>query len=123
MLRTLGLQRKLTLGPWFNRPLRLLRALKTLRGGPLDIFGYARVRREERQLIAWYRQTIEQLLLHLEDSNHALAVVIASAPEAIRGYEDIKLRRIADTKALVAQHLARFTTVARMEALPIVPTS
>ena len=66
------------------------------------------MRRQERQLIAWYRHTIEQLLPLLDDSNHALAVVIANAPDTIRGYEEIKLRRIAETKELVAQHLSRF---------------
>ena len=110
LLRSMGLQRKLQLGPWFTQPLRLLRRLKTLRGHRWDPFGYAKVRRAERQLISWYRQTITQVLAHLDDSNHALAVVIANAPDAIRGYEDIKLRRLAETQELVAQHLTRFTT-------------
>jgi indolepyruvate ferredoxin oxidoreductase len=110
LLRSMGLQRKLKLGPWFTRPLRLLRRLKTLRGHRWDPFSYAKVRRAERQLIPWYRQTIAQVLVHLDDSNHALAVVIANAPEAIRGYEDIKLRRLVETQELVAQHLTRFTT-------------
>jgi indolepyruvate ferredoxin oxidoreductase len=109
VLRALGLQRKLKLGPWFERPLRLLRKLKTVRGGRLDVFGYAQVRREERQLIAWYRDTLTQVLAHLEPGNHALAVVIANAPDAIRGYEEIKLRHVAETKEFVAQHVARFT--------------
>jgi indolepyruvate ferredoxin oxidoreductase len=110
LLRSMGLQRKLKLGPWFTRPLRLLRRLKTLRGRHWDLFGYAKVRRAERQLIPWYRQTVMQVLAHLDDSNHTLAVVIANAPEAIRGYEDIKLRRLAETRELVAQHLERFPT-------------
>jgi indolepyruvate ferredoxin oxidoreductase len=110
LLRSMGLQRKLKLGPWFTKPLRLLRRLKTLRGRRWDPFGYAKVRRAERQLIPWYRQTITQVLAYLDDSNHALAVVIANAPDAIRGYEDIKLRRLAETQELVVQHLARFTT-------------
>jgi indolepyruvate ferredoxin oxidoreductase len=109
LLRSMGLQRKLKLGPWFTRPLRLLRRLKTLRGHRWDPFGYAQVRRVERQLIPWYRQTITQVLAHLDDSNHALAVVIANSPDAIRGYEEIKLRRLAETQELVAQHLGRFT--------------
>jgi indolepyruvate ferredoxin oxidoreductase len=107
-LRSMGLQRKLKLGPWFTPLLRLLRRLKTLRGHRWDAFGYAKVRRAERQLIPWYRQTITQVLAHLDDSNHALAVVIANSPDAIRGYEEIKLRRLAETQELVAQHLARF---------------
>src|SRR5262249_51818106 len=67
LLRTLGLRRKLRLGPWFTRPLQLLRRLKAWRGKPWDPFGYAKVRREERQLITWYRQTITQVLSHLND--------------------------------------------------------
>jgi indolepyruvate ferredoxin oxidoreductase len=113
LLRSMGLQRKLKLGPWFTQPLRLLRRLKTLRGRRWDPFGYAKVRRAERQLIPWYRQTITQVLAHLDDSNHALAVVIANAPEAFRGYEDIKLRRLVETQELVAQHLAHFTASTR----------
>jgi indolepyruvate ferredoxin oxidoreductase len=110
LLRSMGLQRKLKLGPWFTPLLRSLRRLKTLRGRHWDPFGYAKVRRAERQLIPWYRQTITQALTHLDDSNHALAVVIANAPDAIRGYENIKLRRLVETQELVAQHLTRFTT-------------
>ena len=95
--------------------------MKAWRGTPWDLFGYATVRREERQLISWYRQTVTQVLAHLNDSNHALAVVIANAPDAIRGYEDIKLRRLAETKALVAQHLARFTAATQGE-IPVTPS-
>jgi indolepyruvate ferredoxin oxidoreductase len=123
LLRAMGMQRKLKLGPWFDRPLRFLLKMKRLRGGLLDIFGYAHVRREERQLITWYRQTIEAILPPLEDSNHALAVVIANAPDGIRGYEDIKLRRIAETKDLVAQHLRRFTSSVQAEAFTVLPNA
>jgi hypothetical protein len=55
------------------------------------------------------------VLAHLNDSNHALAVVIVNAPEAIRGYEEIKLRRLAETQELVAQHLARLTATPQGE--------
>lgn len=116
-LRALGMQRKLKLGPWFNKPLGLLRRLKTLRGSRWDLFSRAEVRRQERQLIDWYRQTIEQLLPRLDESNHALAVVIANAPDAIRGYEEIKLHRIAETKELVAQHLSRFAAASPLITL------
>jgi indolepyruvate ferredoxin oxidoreductase len=123
VLRALGLQRKLKLGPWFERPLRLLRKLKTLRGGWCDVFGYTRVRREERQLIAWYRGTLMQVLTHLEPGNHALAVVIANAPDVIRGYEDIKLRRVAETKEFVAQHLTHLTAASKEGVLTTSLTS
>jgi indolepyruvate ferredoxin oxidoreductase len=102
LLRAMGMQHKLKLGPWFDRPLRLLLKLKRLRGGVLDIFGYAHVRRQERQL---------------------MAVVIANAPDGIRGYEDIKLRRIAETKDLVAQHVQRFTSSVQAEAFTVLPNA
>jgi indolepyruvate ferredoxin oxidoreductase len=123
LLRAMGMKRKLQLGPWFNRPLRMLIKMKKLRGGLFDIFGYAHVRREERRLITWYRQTIEQVLSHLNDSNHALAIVIASAPDAIRGYEEIKLRRITETKQQVGQHLTHLTTSPSVETLLVLPNS
>jgi indolepyruvate ferredoxin oxidoreductase len=117
LLRSMGLKRKLKLGPWFSRPLRQLRRLKSLRGHWCDPFGYAKLRREERRLITWYRETITSLLSRLDPGNHALAVVIANAPEAVRGYEDIKLQRLAETKELVAQHLSRFAQTPDAEAV------
>ena len=102
---------------------RQLRRLKTLRGRWFDPFGYASLRREERRLIAWYRDTVTALLSQLDPGNHALAVVIANAPEAIRGYEDIKLQRVAETRELVAQHLSRFARTPEAESVGPAQTS
>jgi indolepyruvate ferredoxin oxidoreductase len=96
ILRALGLKRKLRLGPWFVPVLKRLRSLRRLRGTPLDIFGYARVRRVERKLIGEYRQLIASLLPHLNEDNYELAVAIAELPEMIRGYEAIKLAAVAE---------------------------
>jgi indolepyruvate ferredoxin oxidoreductase len=123
LLRALGMQRKLKLGPWFGPLLGMLCKLKRWRGTPLDIFGYAAVRREERQLIPWYRDAIEHVMRQLHPDNHAMAVMIAEAPDAIRGYEDIKLRRVAETKAAVAKHVDRFEAATQTEALALHPTS
>jgi indolepyruvate ferredoxin oxidoreductase len=96
ILRALGLKRKLRLGIWFVPMLKRLRALRRLRGTPLDMFGYARVRRVERKLIGEYRQLIESLLPHLHEDNYELAVEIAELPDMIRGYEGIKLASVAE---------------------------
>jgi indolepyruvate ferredoxin oxidoreductase len=122
LLRAMGMRRKLTLGPWFNGPLALLSKLKRLRGTPFDVFGYAKVRREERQLIAWYRETLEQVLIRLNTENHAVALLIANAPDAIRGYEDIKMARVTETKETVATHLERLTAAHMSDALSLHPT-
>ena len=123
ILRAMGMRRKLKLGPWFNGPMRLLSKLKRLRGTPLDVFSYAQVRREERQLIAWYRETLEQVLMRLNTQNHAVALLIANAPDAIRGYEDIKLARVAETKETVAKHLEHLMSAQTSDALSLHPTS
>jgi indolepyruvate ferredoxin oxidoreductase len=90
-LRALGLRRKLELGPWFTPALRLLVALRRLRGTPLDPFASARVRREERRLPGWYRDLVSRALEHPDRS---LALDVARLPELIRGYEEIKLGSI-----------------------------
>ena len=98
LLRALGLRRKLRLGPWFAPALRALRALRRVRGTPVDLFGYAAVRREERRLIPWYRELVTTALDATGPDAHAAALALARLPESIRGYEDIKLRAIAKVR-------------------------
>jgi indolepyruvate ferredoxin oxidoreductase len=96
LLRLLGLKHKLRLRMWFTPALKALRALRSVRGTPVDIFGYAKVRRVERQLIGEYRRLVESLLDDLNEENYELAVQIAELPDMIRGYEDIKLASVAE---------------------------
>ncbi|ABL81346.1 MULTISPECIES: indolepyruvate ferredoxin oxidoreductase family protein [unclassified Nocardioides] len=93
-LRALGMKKKLTLGRWFRVVFVLLRMLRRLRGTPLDVFGYARVRRTERALIMEYRVLVDELAAGLRADNHELAVQIASLPDMVRGYEEIKERNV-----------------------------
>jgi indolepyruvate ferredoxin oxidoreductase len=99
LLRALGLRRKLVLGPWFGQALRLLRACRGLRGTPLDPFGYAAVRREERALAGWYTGLVRGALPHLGPDSHAARVELAGLPDAIRGYEAIKLENARAARA------------------------
>jgi indolepyruvate ferredoxin oxidoreductase len=94
LLRALGLKRKLKLGRWFVPLLRLLRALRRLRGTPLDVFGYARVRRVERSLPGEYRELVTRTLALLSPETHAAAVELCELPDLVRGYEEIKLRGV-----------------------------
>jgi indolepyruvate ferredoxin oxidoreductase len=92
LLREMGLRRKIQLGPWFRPFLKLLASLKPLRGGALDIFGRSSHRREERELVGWYRHLIETNL------DHPGIAELAGLPDAIRGYDEIKSRSIAAAK-------------------------
>jgi indolepyruvate ferredoxin oxidoreductase len=78
---------------------RLLAKLKFLRGTPLDLFGYSKHRRIERQMIRDYETSIDELLESLDSANIDLAVEIASLPEQVRGYDLVKDRQYADARA------------------------
>jgi indolepyruvate ferredoxin oxidoreductase len=94
LLRALGLKRKLKLGPWFGSVFGVLARMKMLRGTPLDPFGFAAVRRVERQLAGEYRSLVEKALIGLSPESYARAVKLAGLPDLIRGYEEIKLRSV-----------------------------
>ena len=91
VLRALGLKRKISLGPFQQPALGLLKAMRRLRGTPLDLFGYAKVRRIERELITEYRTLMETELDALTPERYERAVKLAQLPDVIRGYEDVKL--------------------------------
>jgi len=107
ILRALGLEKKIRLGAWFAPAFRTLRAMKGLRGTPFDLFGYARVRRVERQLVGEYRQLIESVLARLGPANHDAAVAIALLPDEIRGYEEIKLDSVKRFRDKTAQLISQ----------------
>jgi len=106
LLRRFGAKKKLKLGAWFRTPLQVLASLKSLRGGPFDIFGYSAHRRQERALIGWYRDLITQVMDRLSEENVARALEIATLPDQIRGYERIKEENIARVKQLAEEKVA-----------------
>jgi indolepyruvate ferredoxin oxidoreductase len=99
-------KRKIALGPWFRRPLKMLASMKGLRGGVLDIFGRSPHRRMERELIGWYRGLISTLLERITEENLPQALEIAALPEQIRGYEQIKEASIALAKKRAEEMLS-----------------
>ena len=105
LLKSLGVKSKIRLGSWFNIAFRMLVAARGLRGSKLDLFGYASTRRTERELITWYRDTIREVLENVRPDTHSLAVEIAQAPDAIRGYESIKMRNVGPTRQQVVDLL------------------
>ncbi|NMO93610.1 indolepyruvate ferredoxin oxidoreductase family protein [Actinomycetospora sp. TBRC 11914] len=94
-LRAMGLRHKLTLGPWFRPAYSTLRAMRRLRGTPLDPFGRAEVRRVERALVEEYRALVPRLSAMAADGEVERAVRIAALPDMVRGYEGVKLANVA----------------------------
>jgi indolepyruvate ferredoxin oxidoreductase len=94
VLRALGLKKKVALGPWFVPAFRVLRAMRGVRGTRLDPFGRTRVRVVERELIEEYLGLVDELARRLSPATAELAVQLASLPDVVRGYEDVKLRNV-----------------------------
>ena len=94
LLKALGLKRKIQVGRWFDIVYRALRQMRFLRGTAFDPFGYDRVRRVERDLIAQYRRLVFAAIEDLSADNYARAVELARLPDMIRGYDEVKLGNV-----------------------------
>jgi indolepyruvate ferredoxin oxidoreductase len=102
ILRSLGLRHKLRLGPWFRHVLRLLAAMKGLRGTPFDIFGYAEIRRTERELVTEFSALLAEVAQALTPGNREQALELIRLADAVRGYEDIKMNNVRDYRQRVS---------------------
>jgi indolepyruvate ferredoxin oxidoreductase len=101
-LRSAGLRNKISLGPWFKPVFIGLRAGRRLRGTPLDLFGYARMRKLERELIGEFAKIAADVLPRACAQNADQVAAILALPQEIRGYESVKLARVAQYRANVA---------------------
>lgn len=110
VFRALGLDRKITLGPWFKPAFHALYAMRHLRGTPFNPFGPGKVRRLERYLIEEYISVLDEINRHLTKDNYDIALDIAELPDMIRGYEEIKTRNADAYHARLAQLRARLTS-------------
>ncbi|WP_155058228.1 indolepyruvate ferredoxin oxidoreductase family protein [Streptomyces blattellae] len=104
ILRAVGINSKIKLGPWFRPAFRSLRALRKVRGKWLDPFGHHPVRRTERALIGEYREAISRALRVAP--GHPLVRELAELPDMVRGYEEIKLANVARYRSRQAEILA-----------------
>ncbi|TDD21396.1 indolepyruvate ferredoxin oxidoreductase family protein [Nonomuraea diastatica] len=107
LLRAMGMKRKIKLRRSAPVLFRGLRAARVLRGTALDVFGQAKVRRVERELVTEYRELVRAALSRLTPGTAAVVAEIAGLPDLIRGYEDIKLARVADFRERARTALAR----------------
>ena len=104
MLRALGLDRKITLGPWATPMIEVLARGKRFRGTSRDPFGRAEVRRVERQLPGEYLDAVVAAL-GPDGTDLDRAVRVAALADLVRGYEDIKLANVVRFREAVAAEL------------------
>ena len=92
-LRALGMKNKLKIPYAIAEPLMsVLASAKFLRGTPFDLFGYAKVRKIERELRDKYISSLDNAFEFLDQANYELVIDMAALALDVRGFEDIKLR-------------------------------
>jgi indolepyruvate ferredoxin oxidoreductase len=85
-----GRPSKREFGPWIGRLYPVLARLKSLRGTPLDLFGYSSERRMERALIRQYQADMAELLPKAAPETMDALVALAELPLSIRGFGPVK---------------------------------
>lgn len=98
-----GRPKKRAFGAWMLPLFRILAKLRTLRGTPLDVFGYSADRRLERDLIAGYEKDVATVLNLLSPLTVDTAVQLLSLPDSIRGYGPVKEASVVAAKARYAE--------------------
>jgi indolepyruvate ferredoxin oxidoreductase len=104
--------RKIRIGGWLYRAMKLLAHGRVLRGTPLDVFGRTSERQMERELVRSYMERIVSLLPALDAKRLPLATEIAALPLSMRGYGHVKLANVAMARVREAELLNRFDPAA-----------
>ncbi|WP_037307014.1 indolepyruvate ferredoxin oxidoreductase family protein [Ruegeria halocynthiae] len=86
-----GRPKKRTYGEWMLKPLKLLARLKSLRGTPLDVFGYSAERRLERALIKQYEKDLREITPLISVQTRDAVIALARLPLDIRGFGPVLL--------------------------------
>jgi indolepyruvate ferredoxin oxidoreductase len=107
-LKSLGLKRKIRLGPQARPIMIALAAAKPLRGTAFDPFGRAHVRRLERELRDEFIAVLIEIADRVDASTYDAAVAIAGLPDMVRGYEDLKVRRAGEYRSALSPALDAF---------------
>jgi indolepyruvate ferredoxin oxidoreductase len=106
VLRALGMDRKIAVGPAMDPAFRALRRMRRLRGTRLDPFGRTAVRRVERELPEEYRALVLRALPFAADA-YDLVVELCELPDMVRGYEEIKLAAVERFRTRAAELIGR----------------
>ncbi|MBV1894569.1 MAG: indolepyruvate ferredoxin oxidoreductase family protein [Ilumatobacteraceae bacterium] len=105
VLREFGMGRKIELQRTALPAMRALRASKRVRGTAADPFRWTAVRRIERAMIPEFIAAVKKLSKKLTAEGLHDAIEIASLPDQVRGYEDLKLQRARQYREELARRL------------------
>ena len=68
----------------------MLASLRTLRGGPFDVFRHTAERKLERSLLARFEADFRELGPRLTDANFDHALALARLPAGVKGFGPVK---------------------------------
>lgn len=83
--------------------LKMLNAMRPLRGTAFDVFGSSKDRRDERQLRDDYIALVEDLVANLTADNHSDAMKKAKLVDMVRGYGVVKEQALENYKKALAE--------------------
>jgi indolepyruvate ferredoxin oxidoreductase len=118
-----GRPRKRRFGPLLEPALRLLAALRFLRGTAFDPFGRSEERRMERSLVEDYFADVETMLSRFDELDMEVAAAYARVPELIRGFGPVKQAAMAAARARREALRPRLYGVAGDEAATLTPAA
>lgn len=114
-----GRPKKREFGAWMLPAFGMLAKFKFLRGTALDVFGYHRDRRVERQLIKDYEADMALVKQVLNKNNVDLCAELLRMPDDIRGYGPVKekslekaTKRRAELRAMLENGVTQVRKVA-----------
>ncbi|ROR32191.1 indolepyruvate ferredoxin oxidoreductase family protein [Inmirania thermothiophila] len=93
-----GRPRKRAWGPWVRPLLRLLAAMRRLRGGALDPLRWTREAREARALAAEYETTVRWALERLSPDNAETVAELLAYADHVRGFGAVRRARLAEAR-------------------------
>jgi indolepyruvate ferredoxin oxidoreductase len=108
MLRALGMNRKVSVGSWFDAPFALLHRMRVLRGTSFDPFGYTQLRQVERALPDEYCTLVRNALPSIA-ANPSTVTAICELADVVRGYETVKLRNVEAFRKQAAELTAELS--------------
>jgi indolepyruvate ferredoxin oxidoreductase len=114
VLKSLGMKRKITVGPWFKPAFTGLAKMKGLRGTAADPFGRTLMRRIERALVDDYVRLVTTVSAALTVATYDEFCAQLEAVSQVRGYDEVKLRNLRayfETRMQAAAALGIDTTV------------
>jgi len=98
--RTLnGRPKKRQIGSWVSRVFNILQHGRVLRGTALDVFGYTKERKAERQWIEWYEKDLQRISAELNTENVHIAHELLSLPDELRGFGPVKAEAMRDAES------------------------